>query len=416
MMITLEELTAAVTGGAVGIRSRIGLEPLGGRGDKVAPPTYGVDGAARTKYAEETRRIDGQDVACVALNSVASQANAMELELLAATRAGELALPLVSSDFGAIEGLEDLDRISSLEAPHRVFDALLRDSLLGVDLFRMSPIGRSITEASASNAAALFRYSPTTLVFGGWDSTGPRGGRGAKYERALTSEIVGFGATAGVRSASRIDPLGIEMAGNTIYAAEDGGWTPVEEDAKLEKGKPVLFQGSGEGGPGRPSQINHGNITPSLDGRAGGVTVDRIEATTVISFIQLRRLRFPIATEGTSLGEGRLEAEAAARTALASLALAGATLSFEAGFDLRSRCVLVPTTDLEFELVRRGRAESSTFTLDRKTALDLVNAAAEASKKAGLAWEPEEVLLAPAPRLVELIRRSRGQLLATAVE
>lgn len=394
-------------GGVRGAEARFELEPLGGPGDKIAPPTYSADGAP-TKYAEEIRRIDGVDVRCVSLNSVAAQANTMEEVLLEAARAGQLELPLVSVDFrDAGEGLAELDRISSLQAPHRIFDAILRDSLLDDELFRMSSIGRAVTEASARNAGALYRYSPTTLVFGGWDSTGPRGGRGAKYERALTSEIVGIGAVPGTRARSRIDPLGIELTGNTLYATDDDSWTLDADAAKKEKGKPVLYTGSGDGAPGRPSQVNHGNVTPSLDARAGGVTVDRIEAVTVLSFIQLRRLGFPIDSVGVPLGEHRRGAELAARTALAALALTAVTLAFEQGFDLRSRCVLVPIGDLEFDLVRRGNGGSSRFSLTGDEALALTAQAVGAAADQGLIWETEEVLLRPADRLVQLIRNSR---------
>lgn len=406
MALTLDALHDAVAGGTAGVRARFELEPLGGPGDKIAPPTYSGD-AAPTKYAEETRRIGGVEVRCVSLNSVAAQANTMEETLLEAVRAGRLALPLVSVDFREVEGLADLDRISSLQAPHRVFDAILRDSLLDDRLFRMSSVGRAVTEASVRNAEALYRYSPATLVFGGWDSTGPRGGRGAKYERALTSEIVGIGAMPGTRAASRIDPLGIELAGNTLYETDDGSWTLSEDDAKREKGKAVLYTGSGDGAPGRPSQVNHGNVTPSLDARAGGVTVDRVEAITVLSFIQLRRLGFPLGSDGEQLGERRRGAEQAARTALAALALTAVTLSFEQGFDLRSRCVLVPTADLEFELVQRGSGGSSRFSLTGDEALALTVQAVEAAASYGLVWHTDEILLRPADRLVQLVRNSR---------
>ena len=408
MSILLEELTDAVAGTTAGIRARIELEPLGGAGDKVAPPTYATAESAATKYADEVRRVDGQDVRCVSLNSVASQANAMELSLLRAVRDGQVQLPLVSTDFRGLDGLEGLSTISSLEAPHRIFDAILRDSLLDDQLFRMSPPGRAITEASPRDAGALYRYSPTTLVFGGWDSTGPRGGRGAKYERALTSEIVGIGAVAGVRAGSRIDPLGIEVAGNEVYATADGTWTVDRDKALVEKGKPVPYKSAtGEGAAGRPSQVNHGNVTPSLDARAGGVTVDRIEATTVLSFIQLRRLRFPTDGAGTVLGSGQPTAERAGRAALAALALAAVVLAFDEGFDLRSRCVLVPTADLGFDLVSRGQGGFTSFTLDRNQALGLLAEAAAAAAHAGLAWPTDEILLRPAARLVDLVRNSR---------
>lgn len=62
MTLTLDELRTAVAGGTAGIRARFELESLGGPGDKVAPPTYGVENSATTKYAGETRRIGEKDV------------------------------------------------------------------------------------------------------------------------------------------------------------------------------------------------------------------------------------------------------------------------------------------------------------------------------------------------------------------
>lgn len=415
MTIVYEELREAVAGPGVGIRARTDLEPLGGPGDKVFPATYGVDRSATTKYATEERIINGERVPAVVLDSVASQANRGELALLDAHRRGELSLPLISVDFRSVEGLEGFDRISSLEAPHRVFDAILRDSLLGDTLFRMSDLGRAITEASAKNAAAVFHYAPTTLLFGGWDSTGPKGGRGAKYERVITSEVVGLNAVAGRKTASRIDPLGIEKDAGPIFEAADGGWTlDPAEATKDGKGQPVEYKGGGEGGAGRPSQVNHGNVTPSIDATAGGVTVERIVATTVISFAQLRRLRFPTDVAGTTLADGTREGAAvAARTALAALGVAATVLAFEEGFDLRSRCVLAADGDLVFELLRRGSAAGSTFSIDRAGALSLLAEATAAAASAGLPWADEEILLQPADRLVELVRRSMALAAAT---
>jgi CRISPR-associated protein Csb1 len=409
MSITYEELRDAVAGSGVGLRARTTLEPLGGPGDKVFPATYGVERGAETKYAVEKRRLGTETVDAVVLDSVASQANRFELALLDSHRASELSVPVVSVDFRDVQGLERFDRISSLEAPHRVFDAILRDSLHGDVLFRLSDIGQAVTEASVKSAAAMFRYSPTTLLFGGWDSTGPKGGRGNKYERAITSEIVGLGVAHGSKTASRIDPLGIERAAGPLYFAEDGTWTLDESEARRDKsGKAELYKGAGEGEAGRPSIANLGNITPSIDTRAGGVTVEQIVATTVISFAQLRRLRFPVDADGKLLdGERRRAAEVAARTALAALGLAAAVLAFEEGFDLRSRCVLVATSDLSFDLLRRGSADASTFTIDRAGVLELLASAVAAASDAGMPWHSDEVLLQPTDRLVELVRRSQ---------
>ncbi len=420
MALTYGDLSAAVAGDGVGVRARFALEPLGGPGDKIFPASYGVDDRADTKYAVEQRKVQGQGglvqtVESVVLASVADLANRQELALLDAYRSGELQIPVVSTDFSGSEGIEGLDKISSLEAPHRVFDSLLRDSLLDGLLFRMSDPGKAITEATISNAAALYHWSPTTLLFGGWDSTGPKGGRGSKYERAITSEIVAVDISRGVKTSSRIDPAGIEMKAGTLYQAKVNDrtreleWTldPAEAEGGAKKPSPV--KGGGEGGAGRPSQVNHGNITPSIDARAGGVTAAHIELSMVLSFIQLRRLRFPVDHNGTSLDPAvRRDAETAARTTLAALGLAAAVLAYEAGFDLRSRCVLTAVEDQAFELVRRGAAPNTSFTLDRGEALSLLEEASTCAAEYGLSWAAEELLLSPAERLVELIRRSQA--------
>lgn len=410
MSISYDDLRDAVAGTGVGIRAHTALEPLGGPGDKVFPPTYEIDG--RAQYASEDRRLGTETVQAVVLDSVASQANRFELALLDAYRAEELSIPVVSVDFRTISGLERFDRISSLEASHRIFDAILRDSLLDDVLFRLSDVGRAVTEGSVKSAAALFRHSPTTLLFGGWDSTGPRGGLGNKFERAITSEIVGLGVVQGVKTSSRIDQLGIQKSAGPLYETLDRTWTLDKGEARVVKGEAVLVKGKGKakgkGEAGNPSNVGLGNITPSIDAQAGGVTVKQILATTVISFAQLRRLRFPVDAQAALLdGDRRRVAEVAARTALASLGLAATVLAFEEGFDLRSRCVLAANGDLSFELLRRGSFPSSSFTLDRAQALELLAMAASAAADSGLPWSTDELLLKPTERLVELVRLSQ---------
>lgn len=414
MSLTYEQLHAAVAERAVGVRSRLELEPLGGPGDKVFPPTFGTPDTADTRYAVEHRAVvngdgtTGDAVMSVVLDSVSSQANRFELALLEAARTGQLAVPVTSVDFAG-RGLFGLDRISDYEAPHRIFDALLRDSFDGDLLFRHGPTGRAITEATSRRAGALFHHSPHTLVFGGWDSTGPKGGRGAKYERALTSEIVASGIEPGVKTSSRIDPAGVEIKAGDVYEADDAlGWTMDESEAVREKGnKPKLYSRGGRDRPGRPSNINHGNVTPSIDARAGGITAEQIIGTTVLSFIQLRRLRFPTDSRGMEIaGERRRAAEEAAHTALAALGIAATVLAYEQGFDLRSRCVLVPKGELTFQLVgRAGSTEQAV--LDSESALQLVAEAAGRAGEYGLNWRADELLLRPTDRLVELIRKSQ---------
>jgi len=412
MSLTYDELRNAVAGDSAGIRCRTVLGPLGGPGDKVFPPTYGVPDNAETRYATEKRYVPsaggGSVVDSVVLDSVASQANRLELALLGAIRDGQLSVPVTSVDFRPIVGLEGLDRISDYEAPHRIFDALLRDSYDGEHLFRNGTAGQMITEARPRDAAGIYFHSPHTLVFGGWDSTGPRGGLGAKYERAITSEIVAHEVQAGVRTASRIDPVGVELRAGPLYEAPDGTWTlDPAEAVREEKDEPKLLGKRKAQDRGKPSQANHGNITPSIDPKAGGITAREIVGTTVLSLIQLRRLRFPTWPDRPAVEERlRGEAEIAARTALAALGLAAAAIAFEEGFDLRSRCVLVATGQIAFEAVGR----SGSITPFEHSAADAVKLVAEASAQTatvGLPWRTGELSLRPAERLVQLIRRSR---------
>src|SRR5262249_49920433 len=154
------------------------------------------------------RRINGATVRCVLLDAVQSQANRLEAALQNAYDEGALRFPLVLVDFS--KAGVSRDRVTALEAPHRIADAILRDSTLGKVPFRDSAPGKRFAEARVESATGLFEVCPTALLFGVWDSTGSLGGLGNKFARALVSEIVGINAVPGVRTSSRVDPLGIE--------------------------------------------------------------------------------------------------------------------------------------------------------------------------------------------------------------
>lgn len=405
--LTLELLTQAVAGGASAIRAVTTLQPAGGQGDKVFPPTYATDGR-ESKYALEKRRIGEREVQTVLLDSVASQANRMEEGLLQAWRDELIAIPVVLVDFSGESGLEDLEQITSLQAPHRLADALLRDSLLDGELFRDSGPGKAFTAASVRDAGALFRYCPTALVFGMWDSTGPKGGLGSKFERAITSEIVGIDVITGVKVGSRIDPAQIEKVQVYESSEEGEGWTVDEGRAVMDKKKPKLYARVGEKA-GKPSEINHGNVTPTVDTQAGGVTMSYAQQTTVLSMAALRRLRFPVDNQGDRLdGRERRDAELAVRTTLAALAIMGVVAMREQDYDLRSRCVLIPQAPLELELLSRDGGEPVKHSLGFEQAADLLRAASEAASAHGYGWDEAPIEMVPAPKLAQLIRRSRG--------
>ena len=404
--LTYERLRDAVAGNAVALRSRVTLQPAGGEGDKVFPPTYSVAQTERHKYAVEERRIKGREdpSTVVLLDSVASQANRAELSLLEGWETEELEFPVPYVDFSGDSGVTDYEKLTVLEAPHRVADAIFRDSLLDGTLFRLSDVGRAITDATPRNATAMFRYSPTSLLFGQWDSTGPKGGLGSKFQRAYVSEIVGLDATVGQKVRSRIDPLQIEKVApdDRVFnsADPDEVWTIDETTAeKNRRGQPEFAsRGSESGEAGQPSKINHGNVVPSIDSQSGGVTISSAQQTTVISLAGLRRLRFK--------GYGR-DAETAARTAVAALGVAALAYQYENDFDLRSRCLLLPSHTPCIELLSRDGSAGEVVDVHRETAAEVLSQASKSADSAGIGWEVGEIRLTPAPKLIELIQRSR---------
>ncbi|MBI5517985.1 MAG: type I-U CRISPR-associated protein Cas7 [Deltaproteobacteria bacterium] len=417
-VLTIEKLEEIVAGAAA-IRCITRLQPGGGPGDKVFPPTYHQDDKRAVRYATEQRRVNGHTVDTVLLDSVASQANRMEEALLEAWESSEteFQFPVLSVNFEKVAGLERLGKITTLQAPHRIADAIFRDSILGDGPdkdkpFRQSTAGQAYTEASPKNATAVFQYCPTGLVFGVWDSTGPRGGMGNKFQRALVSEIVGVGAVVGKKTESRLDPLGIPSS-VVLYErdGDDSDWTTNAASARKEtvdkKEQPKKFTGGSKKNPGRPSLINHGNVAPTLDITAGGVTFDYAQQTTVLSLPALRRLRFQNGTDGKPLLD-RPAAELAARTALAALALNGVVLAHERGHDLRSRSLLVPETrgPLVLEVIFATSDAIESFRLGRADAATLLKAASECAAKRGLCWKREPISLRPEKKLEELVRES----------
>ena len=474
--LSVEKLKAAV-GSAAAFRLRIKLGGTGGEGDKVFPPTY-----AGGVYAVEDRRIDGKVVRCVLLDSVQSQANRMEDALLDAflpswreldpeiadtSKAVPTDLPILAVHF------ENHGWVTSLTAPHRVHDAIIRDSEIeeageGVKQkvrFRESVIGKEVVAARVHDATALYKHCPTALIFGTWDSTAGEGLDSTKVPRAVVSEIVGVDVTPGVRTGSRIDPLGIRAQSATVYRLRD-----CEDDWTLDRNEAVEAgnEGKKKFGKGKPSDINHGNVTPDMprfdrqeirkqnlerlpdiletkplelryeissgDGRIrnhtlfrsddirirpgavkpGGITMAYALHTWTLSLTQLRRLRFPVgksseeqtAPTGTP-GEAGARRNEAARTVLAALALHALALQQEKGYWLRSRCELVPEGSLILELVGGAGGVFSLGTAEqtRKTLAHVIDEAG----RLGLVWSKCVTVLTPTAKLRELVRRSDAQ-------
>lgn len=397
-----------------GLRRRQPLQPVGGKGDKIFPPTYPSEVRnAPPRHVYERRRIGDQEIWCVLVDSVQSQANRLEDCLLQAVRDGA-PIPHVVVDFGDAN-LDGITEITSLDAPHRVYDAILRDSLYQGQPFMKSDIGQRLAKAKAEDASALLEVSPSALLFGAWHSTGEGGGLGAKFARCLVSEVVAVDVpveyqesrhagsylavagdrfvrvepvTSGWRPGSRIDPLGVLKKKEVEIYKGDSGWGLTEAEAG-KNAKKV-----------KPSEINHGNIAPSV--QPLGITCDHLEHTFVLSFAALRRLRF-----------GGAERDAAGRGLLAALGILALVEQDARGYALRSRCDLVCDGRAPLELVHPD-GSTETVEFDRAAARDLYEQAFQAAGNAGFALSPEPLRLTPQDKLVEIVRRSQELALQSA--
>lgn len=384
-----QELKDIVANGAA-IRYRCRLQPAGGAGDKVFPPTY--EGGS---YATENRTIIGQSRPCVHLDSVQSQANRMELAILETIRSGKVTIPVIEVQFPDDDPLlRTIGTVTNFETPHRLADAILRDSEYNGTRFRESDIGKILDSASVQNATDVFGVGPSSLLFGMWDSTGPLGGLGAKFQRAIASEVVGIGVEYGVRTASRIDPLGIELKAGPVYLDKDTGELKVLE-------KKASTSEAAKDKKNRPSEVNHGNVTPSVSAVNGGVTFEYALQSTLISLPALRRLQFPI-----EKAADQSEVNTVAQTVLAAMGILGASQMIAKGLDLRTRTLLVPEDAGDWEAVlSNGQVEK--LAIDPETITSVFNEAVSEATKLGLPWHSEPITLSPSKGLVELVRRSK---------
>ena len=372
---------------AAGLRLRLRLQPLYGQGEIIFPCTV-----AGGKYQTSKRRIPGyeESVDCTIIDSVQSQANRMEDALLADIRAGNIFLPHVVTDFSGLDAeLEKpVGAITCFEAPHRIFDAILRDSVdeSGIH-FPFTDEGKAAIRANSRDATALFSISPASLLFGSWDSTGVSGGLGEKYTRCVVSELVAVNTERAVRAGTRIDPL--NSAGEVdpsavLKSTKDAMWADLAKNRKMKK----------------PSELNHSSV-PWEGGNErdphGGISCDYVQQSTTISLPAIRQLGFPI---------GNSERSDAARTVLAAIALHAAALNVERGWHLRSRCDLTldDGQSILWETIGGSNTAQPITSSDTRA---LLQSAIEAAMAAGLAWRAEPIRLTPSKALANLVAKSQ---------
>jgi CRISPR-associated protein Csb1 len=346
------------------IRVRACYEPAAGQAAKVSPPTYPVEGRESPYLFETRHHRDGQKQTTVLLDSRQSQANRCEEALAQLVEHKTDPIPHLVLK---VETNGRHLRITSLTAPHRSRDAYFRDSQTeDGTVFDETEVGKQLASCTPEDASAFYKWAPTDLVYGVWDSH--RGLRlAARFPRIYTSEMVGWDPIEGVRAAGRYDLI-----------------TSGAQKVSVKEGRTWQL---GPNGKKKLSELGLGSIPPTtrnIQGQPapGGVSVSEIERLAVLSFPALTRIR---------LGEDP-EVARSGRLVLASLALLGDRLAFDGpGLFLRSGCDLIKLSE-EVSWVKRG-GTSESFTLDKYSALDLFRYSVERAAEKGLVWEKDPIYL-----------------------
>ncbi len=337
-------------GRPAGIGVRQDLEPA--LGQIVMPPSY------EGELEIHPRHLDGEVREVIELDSVGSSANRVEEGLLEEHRDGRYPLP-VSKTTISVDGEQPVV-ITTLEAPHRVFDAWIRLAAEADSeaVFETTSRGRELSLAHPGALDPILETSAHDLLFGVWDShrSGPSGQ--VRIARSFTSTVLGLDPRTVVTTAARKDPINLGEA----------------KDVKAPKGMKLSEQGLS-------------SIPPQR--RRPGVSVSGARFIGFLSFAALRRLRF-----------ARYD-NADVRVLLAALCLHGLLLRESAGWHLRAECDLVPRSDMLLSFIHPGAhaPEEITLTLDETRAL-----LAETAAKVGV--EDRGLDLAGGPQLTALVERA----------
>jgi CRISPR-associated protein Csb1 len=355
------------------IRFRARYEPAAGPGSKLSPPTYPVEGDRQTPYLFEDRRVGEHDRRAVLLDSRQAQANRCEEALAEAVRDGRIWIPHIRLDVET-HGRHIL--ITSLTAPHRSRDAYFRDAADPDGTpFDETEAGAALAACTPEDATPLYRYAPTDLIYGVWDSH--RGLRlAARFPRVYTSELVGWEPREGVRAAGRFDLI---TSGQQRVKLNGAEWEPDPAGSK------------------KLSQLGLGSIPPTTRTERGapvpgGVTVEAVERLGILSFPAIARIR---------LGGSNAQAKAG-RALLAALAILGDRLAFGGpGLFLRSGCDLLKVSEEVAWVGFGGHTEA--IEIDAPAAVALYAFARERAAEAGLALNEAPITLRPKPNLQRAI-------------
>ncbi|MGL4174299.1 MAG: type I-G CRISPR-associated RAMP protein Csb1/Cas7g [Actinomycetota bacterium] len=377
--VNLGALIAACSpGGASCLTSVTELEPAAGPHASVAPAKFAAQSSLLGTYAYETRFVpdgEGSFMRVVIIDSKQSQLNRSEAAVALAVEEGHPILSRLPRLVVRYDRDGTPEEYSDIILPHRVFDAHIRSGSVNGAPVTSVKAYRNIRNANPANARALLDASPSTLVFGGWDSS--RSSRQGRWRSALVGEIIGFcdGGEPARRGGARVDPVGmkIQLSNKDLIALADDQRTELssktyqkalQEAAKATDTKKISAALLGLGG-----------IPPSLEALSG-VACRRIVRSHVLSFATLRQIRFGADPDG----------DVACRALLAAYALNGLARS-DSELYLRANCDLREKSPTVVEVDKRGGGRVSFDPLSIEEADLLLEAALKrAEQTAGVQW------------------------------
>lgn len=321
------ERCASDPAGPVALTLRQKLLPVEGKDAVVFPPTYAFSSSRTGPPYNIDILSDGTRVALI--DSVGAQANRLE-PLFKAAGNGTAENPRAKLVPQITIAYGENQSVSILDAGHRLGDALVRSTALGVEAHEAFQ-----AYLDTGDANAIARLAPTSLVFGAWDSRDTQ----AKLPRVLQSVIRAWDIDPLTRSAQYNPP--VDYAALDVFS---------EAEKKKEEGNP------------KSPLAQRGFVHVPATGEHGGIVVHgEIRRDVTINLIALRRLD---GEDGSVL-----------RRYVLGLALAAATALLD-GF-LRQGCLVTPdpASPGTWEVVGRDGVREE-VALDEQTALALAQQAA----------------------------------------
>lgn len=390
MSILSEEILRRVVNSGSGVGVSFKAQPQAGEGAFVQPPTF----AEKTDlpYLRYERMVGGKEEDCVCLNTIQAEANCMEAGFLQARRSGALSVPV--PEIVLDTGIEGMVPKNTQELGHRTADALLGCSDVDGVRFTESEIGRAILGSSPENLVGIYKHDPISVILGVWDShdksTAAKQRAKVKpplrLQRAVSGEIHGVGVKYRDRGGQFRDVIG--MAADFSLK---GHGTKMFDHVKPEKNK--KGKDKGEAATAGFAQVPH------YQKGQGGVSMKYALYEGHISAPCLRTYRFP-----TEDGTYSKERDEAAREVLFALALLLQTLRFDAQFDLRSQCHLVPEDAPQF--VFRGATLKDVWFSGPVSSAQAVAFFEKAHARAaehGLGWDGSTVTVVPGADLRKVL-------------